>query len=169
MTQHHEQPTREEAIKTLAGLIKGIKFAMLTVTTDQGHLKAHPMTTQQTEFDGDLWFLADKSTEQVQCMRERPEVNVSYSDPGKNNYVSVSGTAELIEDRAKLEELWSDFYKAYFPEGIDDPNIQLVKVEAHGAEYWEGSGKMKALFQMARAAVTGKPATDMGNNDTVKL
>ncbi|WP_034383418.1 pyridoxamine 5'-phosphate oxidase family protein [Deinococcus sp. YIM 77859] len=169
MTQHTEHPTREEAIKTLAGLIKDVKFAMLTVTTAEGHLKAHPMTTQQTEFDGDIWFIGGKDTEQVQCMAARPQVNVSYSDPGKNNYVSVSGVAELVEDRAKLEELWSDLYKAYFPQGIDDPNIQLIKVSAQGAEYWEGSGRMKALFQMARAAVTGKPATDMGDNATVKL
>ncbi|GAA5511784.1 hypothetical protein Dcar01_00497 [Deinococcus carri] len=165
----NEQPTREEGIKTLASIIKDVKFAMLTVTTAEGHLKAHPMTTQQTEFDGDIWFIGGKDTEQVQCMGERPQVNVSYSDPGKNNYVSVGGTAQLVEDRAKLEELWSDFYKAYFPQGIDDPNVQLIKIEAQGAEYWEGSGRMKALFQMARAAVTGKPATDMGNNDTVKL
>ncbi|GAA5531827.1 pyridoxamine 5'-phosphate oxidase family protein [Deinococcus aluminii] len=169
MNQNNEHPTREEAIKTLSHLIKDVKFAMLTVTTDQGHLKAHPMTTQQTEFDGDVWFIGGKDTEQVQCMRARPQVNVSYADPGKNNYVSVSGTAQLVEDRAKLEELWSDFYKAYFPQGIDDPSIQLIKISAQGAEYWEGSGKMKALFQMARAAVTGKPATDMGNNDTINL
>ncbi|EYB68323.1 pyridoxamine 5'-phosphate oxidase-like FMN-binding protein [Deinococcus phoenicis] len=169
MSEHSEQPTREESIKTLGGIIKGVKFAMLTVTTDQGHLKAHPMTTQQTEFDGDVWFIGGKDTEQVQCMAARPQVNVSYSDPGKGNYVSIGGTAQLVEDRAKLEELWSDFYKAYFPQGIDDPNIQLIKISAHGAEYWESDGKIKTLFQMARGAVTGKPATDLGKNDTVNL
>lgn len=166
-----QQPTREDAIKTLAGIVKDVKFAMLTVTTDQGHLKSHPMTTQQTEFDGDLWFIGGRDTEQVQCMAARPQVNVSYSDPGKNNYVSVSGPAQLVENRAKLEELWSDFYKTYFPQGIDDPNIQLIKIEAQGAEYWEGAGHVKSLFQMARSAVTGTPtdADDLGENQTIRL
>lgn len=161
--------TREQDIALIAALIKDIKFAMITVQTPEGHLKAHPMTTQQTEFDGDLWFIGSKETEQVRCMDQNPMVNVSYSDPSKSNYVSIGGKAELVEDRAKLEELWSDMFKMYFPEGIDDPKIQLIKIDVYGAEYWESDGKLKAALKMARAAVTGKMPEDLGKNDTVKL
>jgi general stress protein 26 len=164
-----EHPTREQVIQSIASVIKDVKFAMLTVSTAEGHLKAHPMTTQQTEYDGDVWFIGGKDTEQVQCMAVRPQVNVSYTDSGKGNYVSIGGAAQLIEDRAKLEELWSDAYKAYFPEGIDDPSVQLIKIEAYGAEYWGSDGKLKNVWQQARAAVTGKPATDLGTNETVKF
>ena len=79
-------------------MIKDIKFAMLTVSTDEGHLHSHPMTTQQTEFDGDVWFIGSKKSQQVACMRARPQVNVSYSNPGKGLYVSMNGTAALVED-----------------------------------------------------------------------
>ncbi|MEF2278653.1 pyridoxamine 5'-phosphate oxidase family protein [Deinococcus sp. YIM 134068] len=161
--------SREESIKAMAAIIKDVKFAMLTVITENGHLQAHPMTTQQAEFDGDVWFLGGKDTKQVQSMRAQPQVNVSYSDPDKGNYVSISGTAELVEDRAKLEELWSDGYKAYFPGGIDDPTIQLVKINATGGEFWGSDGKLKNMFSQARAAITGKPATDLGTNETVKF
>lgn len=164
-----KHPTREETIQAIASIVRDVKFAMLTVQTAEGHLKAHPMTTQQTEFDGDVWFIGGRDTEQVQCMAERPQVNVSYSDPGKGNYVSIGGAAQLVEDRAKLEELWSDGYKAYFPGGIDDPNVQLIKIEAHGAEYWGSDGKLKNILQQARAAVTGQPASDTGTNETVKF
>jgi len=169
MDQNHEHLSREETIKAMAAVIKEVKFAMLTVITDEGHLQAHPMTTQQAEFDGDVWFLGGKDTKQVQCMAARPQVNVSYSDPEKGHYVSIGGEAQLVEDRAKLEELWSDAYKAYFPGGIDDPTVQLIKIEAHGAEYWGSDGKLKNMFQLARAAVTGKPATDLGTNETIKF
>lgn len=169
MDQKHEHPSREETIKAMASVMQEVKFAMLTVTTDDGHLQAHPMTTQQAEFDGDVWFIGGKDTQQVQAMRARPGVNVSYSDHARGNYVSISGTARLVEDRAKLEELWSDAYKAYFPGGIDDPSVQLVKIEAQGGEYWGSDGKLKNMFAQARAAVTGKPASDLGTNETVEF
>ncbi|KEF34646.1 general stress protein [Deinococcus sp. RL] len=169
MSQNQEHPTREETIKAMAAVMKNVKFAMLTVQAEDGHLQAHPMTTQQTEFDGDVWFIGGKDTAQVQSMRVRPNVNVSYADHSGGNYVSISGAAQLVEDRAKLEELWSDFYKAYFPGGMDDPNVQLIKIEAQGGEYWGSDGKLKNFLQMARAAVTGKPATDLGTNETVEF
>ncbi|GGO21896.1 general stress protein [Deinococcus humi] len=160
--------TREQSIKHIAGIIKDVKFAMLTTVTDAGHMHARPMTTQQAEFDGDLWFIGGKDTESVHDMAQRPQVNVSYVDVDSSNYVSLTGTAELVEDRAKLDELWSDFYKTYFEGGKDDPNVQLIKISTHGAELWEGPGKVKALYEMAKGAVTGKRG-DMGNNETVKL
>lgn len=161
--------SRDESIKHIAGIIKEIKFAEVTTVNAEGHLHARPLTTQQTEFDGDLWFIVGKDSGTVADVQTSPEVNASYSDPGKNVYLSIAGRAELVEDRAKLEELWSDFYKAYFEGGIDDPNVQLLKINAHGAEYWEDRHHVRNLVQMAVAAVTGKTSNDHGTNETVKL
>ena len=166
MTQ--SDTARTDSIKTLAAMIKEVHFAMLTVQTADGHLHAHPMTTQQVEFDGDIWFIGGKDTEQVQNMAARPQVNVSYSSPDKGVYVSVNGTAQLVENRAKLDELWSDFYQTYFPQGKEDPNIQLIHIAANGAEYWESDGKVRSLIQIARGLVTGEHA-HQGENETIKL
>ncbi|WP_309572271.1 pyridoxamine 5'-phosphate oxidase family protein [Deinococcus sp.] len=160
--------SHQDSVKKIAAIIKDVKFAMLTTVTDEGHLHARPMTTQQTEFDGDVWFIGGKDTESVHDMHARPQVNLSYSKPGDGEYVSVNGTAELVEDRAKLDELWSDFYKAYFEGGKEDPNIQLIKINAHGAEFWEGDGKVRTLFALAKGALTGEQA-HMGTNETFKL
>lgn len=162
------ETTREEAIKIIASIVKDVKFAMLTTISDEGHLHARPMTTQQKEYDGDLWFIGAKDTEGTQNMKARPQVNVSFSNPGQGSYLSVNGTAELVDDRAKLDELWSDMYKIYFPEGKEDPNIQLIKINANGAEFWESDGKARTLFQMAKGLIKGEQP-DMGKNDTVKL
>ena len=161
--------TREESVQRIAKIIADIKFALLTTANAAGALHARPMTTQQTEFDGDLWFIGNKNSGSVDDIRHNPQVNASYADTGKGTYASVSGRAELVEDRAKLEELWSDFYKAYFEGGIDDPAVQLIRIDAQEAEFWEGNGKVRSLFQMARAAVTGKPASDLGTNETIQM
>lgn len=157
-------------LSKIAELIRDIKFAQLTTITEEGHLHAHPMTTQQQEFDGDVWFIGSKATETVQHIAAQPQVNLSYSDTLSNNYVSINGTAELIDDTIKLKELWSDAYNAFFEQGIDDPNIQLIKVHANGAEYWEGKGKLNTLIQLTKARFTGESKLgELGENTTVKL
>lgn len=165
MTQ--EQPTREEDLAAIARLIHGIRFAMVTFHNAQGHLHAQPMTTQEREFDGDLWFVASRQSDLIHSVAERRAVNVSYAQEGRG-YVSLYGNAELVEDRAKLDELWSDFYKAYFPEGKEDPNVQLLKIKVEGAHYWESDGKLNNIFQVAKSLVTGQ-TPHLGESGSVKL
>lgn len=160
--------THAEALKIMSGIIKDVKFAMVTTTTSEGHLHARPMTTQEKEYDGDLWFIGGKDSEGVADMKAHPQINVSFANPEKQKYLSITGTAELVEDQAKLDEMWSDFYVAYFDGGKQDPNIQLIKVSAHGAEFWEGDGKIRTLFQLAKGLIKGQQA-DLGKNDTVNL
>lgn len=160
--------TREEAIAKLIDLIKDIKFAMLT-TIEGEYLRARPMATQETEFDGTLWFLTSSKTHKVEEVRQDNRVNVAYAAPDDNIYVSVSGRAEVVHDRAKIEKLWNPMYKAWFPEGLDDPSICLLRVDVERAEYWDSSSS--TLVQMAgflKALATGKEAKG-GENEKIDL
>src|SRR5882757_6426436 len=106
-----ENMTRDQMIAKVAGLIKDINIAMLTTEAEDGLLHSRPMATQTTEFDGTLWFFTGQSTSMVSEIDWNPEVNLSYAQPSDNRYVSVSGSAETVNDRAKMAELWSDTYK----------------------------------------------------------
>jgi general stress protein 26 len=163
--------TRADAVQKLGALIKDIKFAMLTTVHDDGSLHSRPMATQQQEFDGDLWFFTKADSAKVQDARREQHVNVSYASPDDQKYLSVSGTAELVRDRAKMEELWNPFYKAWFPKGLEDPEIALMKVNVEGAEYWDTpSGKMVHLIGYLKAVVTGEPyKASKDEHDKVKL
>jgi general stress protein 26 len=150
--------SRQDAIKKLAGIIKEIKFAMLTTVAEDGTLRSRPMATQQQEFDGDLWFFTRADSEKVQQAQHEEHVNVAYANPDDQQYVSVNGRAQLIRDRAKIEELWNPIYKAWFPNGLDDPELALIKVNVEGAEYWDTpNGKMVQLIGFVKSIATGKP------------
>jgi general stress protein 26 len=129
---------REENIEKLRDLIKGIKFAMLTTVEENGTLRSRPMTTQEVEFDGDLYFFTRDDSAAAQQAEQDRHVNVSYAAPDKNCYVSVSGTVRILHDRRKMEEYWKPIYKVFFSEGLDDPHLALLKVNVNSAEYWEG-------------------------------
>ena len=144
--------------KKLAKLIKGIKIAMLTTVDTDGTLRSRPMATQEQEFDGGaLWFATDVNSHKVEEIRADSHVNVSYADPDDSRYVSVSGRAELVKDRAKVKELWGPGLKAWYPDGPDDPNIMLLRVDVEKAEYWDTpSNKLVQLVGFTKAILVGE-------------
>ncbi|CAA9554825.1 MAG: hypothetical protein AVDCRST_MAG86-120 [uncultured Truepera sp.] len=140
--------------------IKDVRVAMLTTVEDNSSLRSRPMYTQQAEFDGELWFFTADDSGKVEEISREHQVNLSYAEPKNSRYVSVSGVAELVKDRSKLEELWSPMLKAWFKDGLDDPHLALLRVRVTEAEYWDDtSSKMSQLFGMVKAAVTNDTYT----------
>ncbi len=153
-------------------MIKDIKFGMFTARHGNGHLHSRPMTTQNGANDRSavLWFFMSRQGDPVADLQAAPEVNVAYADTGRDSYVSVSGTARVVEDDAKKKELFNAFAKAWFPGGPTDPDLALVAVVIAHADYWDvKTNKAVQLFRMAKAAITGEPPTDMGEHAKVRM
>jgi len=153
--------SRDDAggVKKLAGLIRGIKVAMLTTVADDGSLRSRPMAAQEAEFDGVLWFFTRAAAPKVGEVRRDERVCVSYASPDDQRYVSVSGTARLVRDPARMRELWGPAQKAWFPQGPDDPELALLRVEPERAEYWDSpSGTLVQIAGFVKSVVTGQPA-----------
>jgi len=162
-------PAHRNAIKKLDSLIKDMRFAMLTTVCPDGSLRSRPMATQREDFDGVLWFFTSAAEPKVREIEHDPHVNVSYADPDKNNYVSVSGRATLVRDKVIMKELWNPFYKAWFPKGLDDPQLALLRVAVEQAEYWDSpNSKLVQLGGFLKAVITGKQAKG-GENEKVTL
>ena len=140
----------DDPVARLNELTKGIEFAMLTTVRPNGSLHSCPMATRKAEGDGVLWLLSDNTTEKVQAIKSDPRVNLAYSDLLGQRYVSVTGRSELVRDHVKTNQLWNPLYTEWFPNGLADPNLILLKVHILGAEYWDGSaGRMLPLAGFA--------------------
>jgi len=156
-------------IKKLAELIKDIKIAMLTTVEADGRLRSRPMATQNKPFDGTLWFFTEINSGKVSEIQRDHQVNISYADTDSQKYVSVSGVANVVQDRAKAEEFWSPVYKAWFPDGLDDPSLALLKVDVTQAEYWEAPhGAVVRLVGFLKAVTTGQKY-EPGENRRVEV
>lgn len=160
---------RQQHIAQLAALIKDVEVAMFTTTGVDGRLYSRPLGTQEVEFDGDLWFATSADSPKIAEIALNPRVNVAYASPSKNSYVSVAGTARVVDDRAKVEELWSPAMKLFFPEGKDDPNLRLIHVRAESAEYWDGPGTLLGrALSFVLSAVQDEPSR-LADNGFVDL
>lgn len=166
--KNQEQESKQ--LEKVWKLIDDIKIGMMTTIDGEDSLVSRPMATMQVDQDGYLWFFTKKNSPKIdQISDNKHKVNISYADTDDASYVSVSGQAEEIDDRAKIDELWSPVAKPWFPDGKDDPSLILLKVHIDKAEYWDStSSRMVRLFEMARAILTGDTYKE-GENAKVSL
>jgi general stress protein 26 len=149
-------------------LIKDVQIAML-VTQDQSHkLSARPMAACNRDFnDGTLWFMAREGSPKLAELAESKNVLLAYSHPGKQDYVSLSGTARVVRDQAKVKELWSEPARVWFPKGPEEGDIALIAVDVETAEYWDSpSATVVYAYGYVKAAITGEPPK-VGENKKV--
>ena len=149
-----------EAAEKLWSMIKGVRICMMTTLDGNGILRSRPMATlPHAGFDdGNLWFFTRADSPKVHELKTHWRVNLSYADPEKQDYVSVSGIAETVRDRDKIRFLWRDILSTWFPQGVDDPELTLLKVAVDQAEYWDSpSSAMVYAYGYVKAKVTGEP------------
>ena len=157
-------------IQKLGELIEDIRIAMLCTVSKDGTLRSRPMGTQMEDFDGTLWFFTEKDSGKVDEIEEEQRVNVIYSEPKQELYVSVSGMGTVVTDKAEIKRRWNPLYQAWFPKGLEDPNIALLKIDVEKAEYWETpASKVIQLMGFAKAILTGKRIKNPGRHEKFTL
>lgn len=150
-------------------MIKDIKMAMLVTQDEEGNLFARPMVAQERDEQDQLWFFTAADSPKVHEIQVNSKVLLSYAESDGSCFVSIAGEASIVKDPAKINELWSESLKAWFPEGKDDPNLCLIEVNPVSAEYWDQpSSKFVQAFGYLKARVTGNPE-EMGENRLVRM
>ena len=157
----------EKKLDDLYDLIDGIEVAMFTTRRPDGHLVTRPMQVQERTTGTDLWFVTDLETHKLEELAHDAHVNLGFYNTRSREWVSVSGTAIITQDRELVRGLYKPDWKAWFPKiddvrngGPGDPRIALILVEAHSAIYMKtNKPRPVVLFEVVRAMVTGKAAT----------
>ncbi|MEO5997197.1 MAG: pyridoxamine 5'-phosphate oxidase family protein [Chitinophagaceae bacterium] len=142
-------------------LVNDIRVATLVTYSQNDGMRGRPMSTAQVGDMGDLWFFTNEYSGKVNEIAADNDVLISYASRSDNSYVIVKGTSELIDDKSKIESLWNPALKVWFPQGLSDPSIMLLKVEPVEVEFWDGnSSKIVVAFKMLKAYLTGKEYKD---------
>ena len=164
------EPARTDDLQKLREMIKDIDFCMLTTINENGDLHSRPMSSNgDIDPNGDIWFFTSASSNKVSEVATSPNINLSFADPKNQHYISISGRAELVRDRKKIEDLWRPEFKMWFPEGKDDPDIALLRVRLEKAEYWDSpSSTIGYALSFVSSLVTGKEP-DFGENKKLEL
>ena len=158
-----------ENLAKIKTVIESLRICMFTTLHADGMMHSRPMSTSQMDADGSLWFFSNESSEKSFDIKSNPMVSLSYTDERNSTYYAIKGYANIITDKTLIQTLWNPILKVWFPKGIDDPDLSLIKVELNSVEYWDASSfKMVQLYQMAKAFVTGTKA-DLGKHGIIEI
>jgi general stress protein 26 len=159
----------DPGLEGLHAMIRDIGVAMLTTRAHDGRYVSRPVATLPAPFDGSLWFFCSASSHKAAEIRAHPQVNLAYASPERNRYVSVSGLARVRRDRRRIEALWSETQRVWFPGGPDDRDLTLIRVRVETAEYWDGPASITGkVLRFVAAAVAGN-ADLLGENRTLRV
>lgn len=151
-----------QTIEKLKEMVKQSPIAMFCTDLSEVPFSACPMSTQQVEDDGTMWFISNIISRHTSHIEQDGRVQLVFTNHGSSSYLTIYGTAEVHFNRAKLDEIWTPLAKAWFPEGKEDPDLTLIRVKPSEGYYWDTkSGKMVSFLKMIGSVVTGK-TTDGG-------
>lgn len=154
-------------ITTISTILKAARFATVTTRASDGSLHSRPLAIIDDDFDGTLWFFTQDPSPKTAEIAHRPEVNVAVGD-GKG-YLSLSGTASVDRDQARIDRYWNPFAEAWFDGGRSDPSVALLKVDVATAEVWDtDKPAVVKAFETVKGVITKTPP-DIGGSRTVSF
>lgn len=160
--------TEMQDMRTISDIIESATVGMLTTHNHAGGLCSRPMYTLEADTNGNLWFFTSTSSHLISEVRNNHQVQITYS-AGKEKFVSASGTAYEVFDRAHIMKLWSPMMKAWFPEGVDSADLVLLRVELQDVEYWDSpSSPVTKVAGFFKSMVSDQPYKP-GHHEKINL
>lgn len=148
-----------EKIRELAGKAKTCFFC--TAVSTVGSHAARPMTVQEVDEEGNLWFLSSDDSHKDEEVDVEPVVRLYFQGSSRSDFLMIDGHAVRLQNKAKIQELWEPIFKTWFTEGVDDPRITVIKVTPTGGYYWDTKhGNFVAGVKMLFGAAVGKTLDD---------
>jgi general stress protein 26 len=167
-----EHLTGAAAVAKARALLPSFRTAMLVTNgSESGELHMRPMELQGdlSTFGGALWFFTDDRSPKVAEIEHDPRVYVSFQNEQEQRYLQLGGTASLVTDRSKMRELFTPAAKAWFPGGVDDPHLVLIRIDVTNGTFWESpGGVVHVLAALTKSVVTGQPGKS-GRSGTIDL
>lgn len=156
-----ENLTHLEAIKKIKELSEKARICMFCTELGKIPINSRPMTLQETDDSGNLWFISSEASNKNFEIREDRRVQLFFMNNDNSQYLSVYGEASVYKDRATIEEKWSAMAKPWFEDGKDDANVSIIRVEPKESYYWDTkAGKIISLLSFVTAAITGNKASN---------
>ena len=164
------EQSSQPGIREVGRLIEQVKVGMLVTRTSEGHLVSRPLRTRAVDLDGSIWFFTSMSSDKVAELTADPRVNVAYANERDGVYVSIDGTACIVTDQGKIDQLWVEAIDAlYFDGGKNDPEVVLVRIDTQSAECWTAAEtRVGRAFRFIKARLTGDVG-DLGRQKHVDL
>jgi general stress protein 26 len=151
-----------EAVAKIKELADTSKTCFLCTDIKAGKpFAARPMSVQEVDEQGNVWFLSASDSHQNEHINTDPHVQLLFQGSHYSDFLSLFGKATISKDKARIKQLWNPMVKNWFTEGEDDPRITVVKVAPEGGYYWDTKhGNIVAFAKSIAGSITGQTMDD---------
>jgi general stress protein 26 len=151
-----------DAIKQIKTIVEKAQTCFFCTAVSTGDSSgARPMSVQQVDDAGNLWFLSPDDSHKNAEIALDPAVKLYFQGSAHSDFLQLNGHATISRDKAKIKELWEPIIKTWFTEGVDDPRITVIKVAPSDGYYWDTKhGNAVAGIKMLIGAAIGKTMDD---------
>lgn len=166
----NENLKQEEAVLKLREIIDKIDVCMLsTYPVNSRYIHAIPMSRQEVDEEGCVWFLFSAESETFQHLQRDARISLLYSDVQSYTFLCLSGQGTISNDPERIDKYWNKMTEGWFEKGREDPNIRVLQVIPQNAHYWDTkSNKLVAFLKAAANAITGSKA-DVGRQGDLEV
>jgi len=165
-----ENLDNRQAIDKLKLMVDKIDIGMMcTNTVENNKLHAVPMSRQEVDDEGNLWFLFSSESETYRNLQKSNSISVLYSDISNYNFLSINGIAEISQDKSRIEKYWNKMIAAWFEKGKEDPTLKVLKIIPSEGHYWDNkSNKLVTFLKVAASAISGQQL-DIGREGDINV
>jgi general stress protein 26 len=147
-------------------LLKEIPVAMVVTHNGRGQdMRARPMAAHPAQEESAIYFLTDVDSPKASEVEGSHTICLALADNKRQKYVSITGRADIIDDKNRVKQIWSIYDKAFWSDA-NDPRIRILRVTPESAQFWEGAGAVVSAFRLIAASVSGE-RTNLGKNEKV--
>lgn len=152
---------RQKAQDKMKEMAEDAKLCMFVTAFNHAPFHVRPMAVQEVEEDGHVWFFSGADTQKNADIRLDNRVQLIFSNRPSSEFMSLYGTAEIVKDKQKAKDLWNVFLTTWFPGGVDDPNLTMIRFTPSEGHYWDTkNNKMVQSIKIAIGAIRGKMMDD---------
>lgn len=159
-----------EAIEKLQEMVDNIDIGMVcTYPKESGYVHAVPMSRQEVDEQGNIWFLFSSESETFSNLQESNKVSILFSKPSDQNYLNTNGIATISQDQERIDKYWNKYVEGWFEKGREDPRIRILKVSVQDAHYWDTkTNKLFTFFKVVASGITGSKM-DVGREGSLDI
>lgn len=165
-----ENLKNQEAIEKIKEMVDKIDISMMcSFTSESDYPHTVPMSRQEVDDEGNIWFLFSSESETHRNLVKNNKISLQYAHVGDYNFLSIDGTAEISQDKERIDKYWNKMIEAWFEKGKEDPRIRVLKVTPVDAHYWDNkSNKFVTIMKVAVSAISGQQL-DIGREGELNL
>ena len=148
--------------------IEQARIVMLGLVGGEPH-HMQPMAAFGDKEGDAIWFFTKKQTDLVHQTGASHDAMVCIMAKDMEFQACIHGKLTEDIDRSKLERYWSPFVSAWYPEGKDDPDLTMMRLDPHDARVWVSTrGPITYPLEIAKANAAHR-LPDVGGKQDVKM